>query len=606
MSSPRVELPAVLTLDWLREGYASGRLTPEAVLAAVLDRIDRHDQPQAWISRLPRQEVLAQARRVAIKGPQGLPLYGVPFAIKDNIDLAGVPTTAACPAFARTPERSAHVVERLLAAGAIVVGKTNLDQFATGLVGTRTPFGACHSVFSPQHVSGGSSSGSAVAVAAGLVSFALGTDTAGSGRIPAAFNNVVGYKPSRGLLSTRGLVPACRSLDCISVFSLTAADSDAVRRVVSAFDAEDPYSRELPAAPPLPAAVRLAIPRADQLQWFDDDAMAEAWLHYLQVLRRQGVTLVEIDFSPLREAARLLYDGPWLAERYAAVGDFIEQHPEAVLPLTRGLIAEGRRPLAVDAFRAEYRRLSLKRQVEQQLAAVTALLLPGAGRHFRLAEIDQEPLRHNSALGTYTNFMNLLDMAAVAVPGGFRDDGLPFGITVCAAAGTDALLLQLASRLHGWAACGMGVARTSAPPPLPLAAAPAEAMVDVAVCGAHLSGLPLNHQLLDRGALLVQTTRTASDYQLFALPDTTPPKPGLVRTPGFAGPGVDIEVWRLPARLFGSFVAGIPAPLGIGRIRLADGSEVMSFLCEAHAVQNAADITSFGGWRAWLAASSAR
>lgn len=598
----QLNLPQVLTLDWLRAAYASGQATPESLLAAVLDRIERHDQPQAWISRLSRQDVLAQARRVALKGPERLPLYGVPFAIKDNIDLAGVPTTAACPAYAYTPEKSAPVVERLLAAGAIVLGKTNLDQFATGLVGTRTPFGACHSVFSRQHVSGGSSSGSAVVVAAGLASFALGTDTAGSGRIPAAFNNLLGWKPSRGLLSSRGVVPACRSLDCVSVFALNAADADVLRRIVAAPDADDPFSRTLPEAPPAAGVVRLGIPRREQWQWFGDEEMQQAWQRYLVQLQAAGIRLEDMDYGPWRDAARLLYEGPWLAERQVAVGEFIQQQPEAVWPVTRQIIGEAPLASAADYFRADYRRQALRAQVEQQLRGVDAVLLPTAGRHFRLAEIEQEPLRHNSTLGYYTNYMNLLDLAGVAVPAGFREDGLPFGVTLCAAAGSDGRLLQLAGRLHQLGACGMGIARQQAVPEPPVAA-PDGQWLDIAVCGAHLSGLPLNGQLQERGARLHRTTRTAAHYRLYALPGTIPPKPGLVRSPGFAGPGIEVEVWSVPMTHVGSFLAGIPAPLGLGRIQLEDGSEVTSFLCEAAAVEGAQDISAFGGWRAWLASS---
>lgn len=594
-----VQLPPHLTLDWLRQAYATGDLTPESLLVALLDRIDAHDQPQAWISRLPREAVLEQARQVMRKGPAGQALYGVPFAIKDNIDLAGVPTTAGCPAFAYVPQVSAPVVDALLAAGAIVLGKTNMDQFATGLVGTRTPYGACHSVYSAQHIAGGSSSGSAVVVAAGLACFALGTDTAGSGRIPAAFNNLFGWKPSRGLLSARGLLPACRSLDCISVFSLTAGDSDAVRQVVAGFDVDDPFSRQLqavalPVSPPV-----LAVPRADQLQWFDDTQMARAWQDWLHSLQQAGIACVEIDFSPWSEAARLLYEGPWLAERQVAVGEFIAQHEHEVWPVTRQIIAAGEAGSAVDFFRADYRRLALRRQVERQLQNVSALMLPTAGRHFRLSEIGQEPLRHNQALGYYTNFMNLLDLAAVAVPAGFREDGLPFGITLCAGVGSDAALLQLAAALppavaapacHG-AAVSAAIPRESAPEPC----------LDIAVCGAHLSGLALNGQLLERGAVLLRTTRTAADYRLYALPDTHPPKPGLLRSPGFAGPGIEVEVWRMPQAQLGSFLALIPAPLGLGRIELADASQVTGFLCEAWALAQALDISAYGGWRAWLA-----
>ena len=594
-----MELPSVLNISTLREGYLSGRLTVEGVAAAVLDRIERHDQPQAWISRLARNDVLAYARRVALKNPKDLPLFGIPFAIKDNIDFAPLSTTAACPGYAYMPERSAVVVEKLIAAGAIPLGKTNLDQFANGLVGTRTPFGACHSVFSPLHISGGSSSGSAVVVAAGLVSFALGTDTAGSGRIPAAFNNIVGWKPSRGLISKRGLVPACKSLDCVSVFSLSALDADQVRRVVSGFDSEDPYSRELT----LPALVqsgrlRLGVPRREQLHWFDDSEMASSWQHALLRLHAAGIELVDIDFSPFRDTAKLLYDGPWVAERWAAVGEFVEAHPEAVLPLTRSIISQGRQAGGEDVFKAEYRRMAWKRVAEQTLQGVDALLTPSAGRHYRLLDIEHEPLRHNNELGTYTNFMNLFDMAAVAVPLGFRDDGLPFGVTISQVAGSDLALLAIADRLHQLSAAGMGVARTAQAPAM---LEQTQGWVDVAVCGAHLSGLPLNGQLLERGARLLESTRTAADYRLFALPNTTPAKPGLVYVPGSGGPGVQLEIWRLPLQQYGSFVAAIPAPLGIGQLRLVDGRQVQGFVCEAWATQGAEDITRFGGWRAWLA-----
>lgn len=593
------QLPTVLTLAWLREAYLSGRFSVAEVMVALQARIDAHDQPQAWITRLSREAIAAYVDRLAGVDPASLPLYGIPFAIKDNIDLAGVATTAACPDYAYVPERDASAVAALIAAGAIPLGKTNLDQFATGLVGTRSPYGVCHGVFSEQHISGGSSAGSAVVVAAGLACFALGTDTAGSGRVPAAFNNLVGWKPSRGLVSSRGVVPACRSLDCISVFALSAADAEQVAGVIAQPDSEDAYSRRfLPAGWPT-SQWRLAVPRPEQLQWFGDAEQGAAWARLLQALRDQGHALQEIDYTPFSEAAALLYEGPWVAERHAAVGDFIEAQPEAALPVIRQIIGGGKAPTARSLFQAEYRRRALEAQTQQLLADFDALLLPTAPRYYTLSELEADPFEPNRRLGTYNNFMNLLDMAGVAVPAGFRGDGLPFGVTLAQVAGRDAVLLRMAGELHRHLACGLGVDRAAAIPAAP-AGRPAADAVKIAVCGAHLSGLPLNRQLTERGGVLLGTARTAANYKLYALPNTTPPKPGLVCVPDSDGPGIEVEIWALPAHTVGSFLAGIPAPLGIGSLQLKDGRYVQGFVCEAWAVAEALDITAFGGWRAWL------
>ena len=588
----------------LQAGYAAGRFTPVDVLGEVLARADRAPERHAWIARLPAEAVLARARALAARGPAGLPLYGVPFAVKDNIDLAGVPTTAGCPAYARVPAASAPVVARLEAAGAVPVGKTNLDQFATGLVGTRSPYGACRNAFDPAFISGGSSSGSAVAVATGLASFSLGTDTAGSGRVPAAFNNLVGLKPSCGLLSTRGVVPACRSLDCVSVFALTAGDAARVLAVAEGLDPEDPYSRRL-AARPLPrpgAGLRVGVPRADQLEFFGDADAPGLFAAAAARLAGLGAALVEIDLAPFLEAARLLYEGPWVAERWAAVGAFLEASPEAVWPVTRAIIEGGRRPAAVEAFRAQYRLLELRRAAEAAWARADVLLTPTAGTIFRIAEVEAEPVRRNTDLGRYTNFVNLLDLAAVALPAGFRADGLPLGVTLLAPAGSDAALLELAGLAH--AAAGLPLGATGRPCP-PAPAGPAGALappgtIPLAVCGAHLQGLPLNHQLTDRGAHLVARTRTAPAYRFYALPGGPPRRPGLVRV-AEGGGAVEVEVWAVPAAELGGFVAGIPSPLGIGTLLLADGAAVPGFICEPFAVDGAEDITALGGWRAFLA-----
>ncbi|MBP1151191.1 allophanate hydrolase [Methylocaldum sp. RMAD-M] len=589
--------PASLDIETLSAAYRQRRITPVRLIEGLLARMDaEHGQP-VWIYRLPADEVLRYAHALEQRSPAELPLYGIPFAIKDNIDLAGTPTTAACPAYAYRPEQSAFAVRKLIEAGAIPIGKTNLDQFATGLTGTRSPYGACPNAFDPGYISGGSSSGSAVAVAKGWVSFALGTDTAGSGRVPAAFNNLVGLKPTPGLISTSGVVPACRSLDCVSIFALTAGDARRVFRVVATFDPSDPYARcDGTARPEFAERFRFGVPRPDQLEFFGDKDAERLFAAAAERLEAIGGRRIEIDFAPFLETARLLYEGPWVAERYLAIRDLLDRDPDAVYPVTRTIIERGKHHSASDTFAAFYRLMALKRAAEEVWTQADIILTPTTGTIYRLAEVEADPVRLNSNLGYYTNFMNLICLAAVAVPGGFNPGGLPFGITLFAPAGSDHALLNLAERLHY--AAGLTMGATGQPLPAPSSQPEREkpGHVRIAVCGAHLSGLPLNGQLTRRRGRLVKVTRTAPSYRLYALPDGK--RPGLLRqAPGAA---IEVEVWELPVAEFGGFVAEIPAPLGIGSLELEDGECVQGFLCEAYAVADALDITGHGEWKSYL------
>jgi allophanate hydrolase len=590
-----------LDLVTLRRAYRSGDLSPVAVVRGLVARIARHRDNPIWISLVPEDALVARAEQLARDegARERLPLYGVPFAVKDNIDVAGLPTTAACREFAYTPARTATAVERLLEAGAILVGKTNLDQFATGLVGTRSPYGAVRNAFDPAYVSGGSSSGSAVAVALGLASFALGTDTAGSGRVPAGFNNVVGLKPTRGIVSTAGVVPACRTLDCVSVFALTCGDARAVLDVLDAQDPADAFARDDRAPAWKQAGVfRFGVPRDDARQFFGDDEYGRLLATAIGRLRSLGGEPVEVDLAPFFAAAELLYGGPWIAERYAAVRAFFDAHAGSMDPVTRAVIGAARNFSAADAFDGAYRLAALRRETRAVWDAIDLLLVPTAGRIYRIAEIAADPLRLNANLGRYTNFVNLLDLAAIAVPSGFRADGLPFGVTFVAPARHDRWLALVGERYHRAAAVRLG-ATDAAVPQSAQEGPPDERAIRIAVVGAHLSGQPLNHQLTGRSATLVRTCRTAPMYRLYALPGTEPPKPGLVReAPGAA---IEVEIWEMPALHYGAFVAAIPAPLGIGTVELGDGSRVQGFLCESYATRGARDISSFGGWRAYLA-----
>ncbi len=588
-----------LSLDFgtLSAGYASGAFTPGDVVAEVYRRIAEQGEKPVWISLVPREQALAKAAQVS-KGP----LFGIPFAVKDNIDVAGVPTTCACPDFAYVSGRSATVVERLEAAGAIVIGKTNLDQFATGLVGTRSPYGIPSSVFDPEYVSGGSSSGSAVAVAGGLVSFALGTDTAGSGRVPAGFNNIVGLKPTKGWLSARGVVPACRTQDTVSIFALSVSDAAQAMAAASGFDGEDAYSRaprpftvEAP-----PSALRSGVP-AEGLEFFGDTDAERLYRASVERLRESGATIVEIDFAPFRDAARLLYQGPWVAERLAAIREFAQAKPCALHEVVGSIIQGAGKLSAVEAFEGFYRLAELTREAEAQWQAMDVMLLPTTGTTYKISEVLADPIQLNSNLGLYTNFVNLMDLSALAVPAGFRPNGLPFGVTLIGRAFEDGRLAAIGDALHRsldglkLGATGKPLAETES-----VKAGRSNGRIKVAVVGAHLTGQPLNVQLQERKAQLVTTTRTAPGYSFYALANTTPAKPGLVFDEKGAG-GIEVEVWEMDEGAFGSFVGLIPSPLGIGTIKLADGSLVKGFVCEPYAINGATDITQFGGWRAWLA-----
>lgn len=581
--------------EWL-SAYRSDGLTARATLQALRARLSSSDA--AWIyiasaAELDTQIDALEARIDAIY----LPLYGVPFAVKDNIDVAGIPTTAACPAFTYIPEADATAVAQLKKAGAIVLGKTNLDQFATGLVGTRSPYGAVPNSFNPDYVSGGSSSGSATSVANGLVPFSLGTDTAGSGRVPAGFNNIVGLKPTKGRFSTTGVVPACRSLDCVSIFALTVDDAELVASVMEGFDSVDGYSRRAPAAAYyFSARPRFAIPASPN--WFGDEQMRAAWETTLEKMRALDVELIELDFTPMFALAQLLYGGPWVAERYAAIGKFLESHAEDMNDVVRAIVEKASIFSAADAFNAEYQRADLARKIQFLMSSFDALLVPTSPRHPTIAEVAANPIDVNSQLGTYTNFVNLADCSALALPAGMRGDGLPFGITLIAPAWQDAALARFGKQWHAATQLPLG-ATDKKQLALTTSTETPKGYVRLAVVGAHLTGMPLNVQLQERKALFVESTFTAKNYRLFALPNTTPPKPGLIRTPT-AGAEIIVELWDVPLESFGSFVALIPAPLGIGTLTLKDGREVKGFICEGAAVEGATDITHLGGWRAYI------
>lgn len=579
-------------LESLRLAIASGRVGPVDIVETVIEGIELARRPEAWLHVVDAETLRRRARELEALGESGraLPLYGVPFAIKDNIDAAGIPTTAGCPAFAYTPRSDAFVVARLVEAGAILVGKTHMDQFATGLVGTRSPFGPCRNAHVADHISGGSSSGSAVVTAEGLVGFALGTDTAGSGRVPAVLNGVVGLKPTRGRLSLRGVVPACASLDCISIFARSAADASQVLTVAAAHDAADPFSR-MPSrsARPRPR-FRFGVPRIDGLPALDSEGMvlfARAVAH----LEAAGGEAVEFDYAPLLDAAALLYGGAWVAERATAVGDFLAHHPEAVDGAVATILGGAGAFSARHAFEDAHRLAEYRRRVRPLWQSVDLVVVPTVPRTYTIAEALAEPLEASRVYGAYNNFLNLLDMAAVAVPTGLWSSAVPFGVTLSAPAFSEPLLIAVASALERET---RGLVPRLAP----------ERRIRLAVVGAHLRGLPLHHQIAERGGRFVAEARTTADYRLYALAGSDPARPGLLRVAG-GGAAIEVEVWSLAPAEFGDFVASVPRPLSIGRVSLAGGDEVSGFLCEADAVKGARDISEFGGWRAWLAAPRA-
>lgn len=594
--------PFDLRLSALKTAYSDGSLTPRQLIAALHNHAAAlNPEFNLFIHLLSMQELEPYLAALDGKSPSELPLFGVPFAIKDNIDLAGIPTTAACPAFAYTPERSASLVEQLIALGAVPLGKTNLDQFATGLNGTRSPYGACRNSVHPDYPSGGSSAGSSLAVALGVASFALGTDTAGSGRVPAALNNLVGLKASKGLLSTAGVVPACRSLDCVTYFTASALEASQLLALTAKHDSRDQYSRSNPLWNDASAfgaprkGFRFGVPK--QLEFLGCTQSPALFAQSIEQLQALGGEPVEVDFAPFLAAARLLYAGPWVAERYSVAGTLIEQQPEAVLPVIKDVLSKAAGFSAVQTFEAQYQLQALKAQCDQLMAGLDCVLTPAYPRPVTLAELEAEPVQRNSDLGYYTNFMNMLDYAAVAVPAGFMANGLPWGVTLFGRVFTDQYLLSLADALQRQQALPLvGERRLSGPAPANTAR---NDMARVVVCGAHLNGLPLNWQLKQRGGRLVEATLSSPDYQLYALAGGPPFRPGMVRvTEG--GVSIPVEVWELPSSELGSFLTGIPAPLGLGKVQLASGAWESGFICEAYGLDGASNISAFGGWRAYM------
>lgn len=591
---------SIKTLGWTlaewKAGYANNTIQLED-LYALVEQFDYADP--AWISIASIEQLTAQIDALKqIENAGALPLFGVPIAVKDNIDVVGFASTAAFKLFTDIKTEDAYVVQRLKQAGAIIVGKTNLDQFATGLVGTRSPFGAVPNTFNPDYVSGGSSSGSGSVVARGLVPIALGTDTAGSGRIPATFNNIVGLKPTKGRFSNTGLLPACKSLDCISIFALTVVDATAVAEVMEGFDVTDSYSRVNPATAPakFSAQLNLAIPK--QLDFFGDAQSAVAFQQALIELKNLGAELTEIDFSAFSQLASQLYQGSWVAERTAAVADLLETSVHDFDPTVLEIIQKGQQYTAVDAYNAEYLKQELARDIQQTLAQFDALVVPSSPTIHTLAEMAESPIENNSHFGTYTNFTNLADLSAIAVPAGFRADGLPFGITFIAPAWHDTALADFAEKWQKHLKLPLGAVAKTLPEANSVMSAPSAQHFRVAVVGAHLTGMPLNFQLTTRQAVHVETTTTSADYALYALPGTVPPKPGLARQE--SGQKIIVELWDIPKARFGEFVAEIPTPLGMGNVELADGRWVKGFICEPYGLNGAKNISEFGGWRAYI------
>ncbi len=585
-----------LQISALHKAYANGEATVESVMEYCLQRAGEL-APEVWIRKLTAEEVAVYVDALQGESVDTKPLYGIPFVIKDNIDLAGIPTTAGCPDYEFVPEQSAHVVAQLIEAGAIPLGKTNLDQFATGLVGTRSPYGACPNSFDPDYVSGGSSSGSAVAVADGCASFSLGTDTAGSGRVPAAFNNLIGLKPSRGALSCSGVVPACKSLDCVSIFALDAADAQAVFEVANHFDPADCYARELEQAPVISSGWTFGVPKKEQLKFFGSAEYQAAFYESIDMLEKAGGTPVEIDFQPFLDAANLLYSGAWVNERHAAVGAFIEANPQAVLETTRTIIMSGLNIPAPDVFKGFYKLQAFKRIADEVMGSVDLIVTPTAGTPYKIEAVNADPIQLNTNLGYYTNYMNLLDYSAIAVPTVLTPT-VPFGVTLVSFAGHDLKLLQLADRLHQ--VSGLAVGKTDQRPmPLQLPAQK-KRTIDVAVCGAHLNGYPLHHQLEELGASFVESTETAPEYRMYAFETGGIAKPGLIRDEEKGG-RIYVEIYRLTYTNFGKFVSAIPAPLGIGKVKLKGGAEVCGFIAEPVVAAMGTEITELGDWRKYNA-----
>lgn len=593
----------IKTLGWTISEWQTAYSKNEIQLDTLKDLVASIDpQDNAWISIATVEQIeqqiqfLNELTKEAESLAKQFPLYGVPFAVKDNIDVAGFVTTAACKALNTIAVQDAETVRLLKQAGAIVVGKTNLDQFATGLVGTRSPFGIVANTFNSKYVSGGSSSGSASVVARGFVPFALGTDTAGSGRVPAAFNNIVGLKPTKGRFSNRGLLPACKSLDCISIFALTVADADLVANVLEAYDPLDSYSRKHPKNVPAHFSTKLKFAIPEKLNFFGDQLAEKAFQQTVQLLQSLNAEISQIDFSDFEQLAVQLYQGSWVAERTAALEYLLKTNPDAFDPTVLEIIKNGEKYSAVDAYNAEYLKQDLARKIQQRLADFDALIVPTAPTIYSIEQLEQNPIEYNAHLGTYTNFTNLADLSALALPAGFRADHLPFGITLIAPAWHDEALVHFGKAWQNYLALKLGALDKTLP--LRSATPISQHHIRVAVVGAHLTGMPLNFQLTTRDAVHIETTTTSKNYALYALNGTVPPKPGLARQQD--GQSIIVELWDVPTARFGEFVAEIPTPLGMGNVELEDGRWVKGFICEPYGIDDAENISHFGGWRAYI------
>lgn len=548
---------------------------------ALLDQLNTEN---IFISALGIEELKDKIDQVQVKTNVKKPLLGIPFAVKDNIDVAGFETTAGCKEYSYTPSKSAFTVKTLEQAGAICIGKTNMDQFATGLVGTRSPYGIAKNYYNEEYIPGGSSSGSASALTSNYACFSLGTDTAGSGRVPAAFQNLIGVKPSKGIISTCGVVPACKSLDCVSVFANKLEDAELVLKILSAYDEQDPYSRSNQQAQ-LKDNYRIAIPLKENLKFFGNSFYEGAFNAFIESLRQHGYNIAEIDFSPMFDAAKLLYNGPWVAERFHAVGEFIEKNPAAILQTTKTIILGGKTPTASQYFDAEYQLKKYEKLFDNYTQSFDAFVMPTAGTIYKIEEVKSNPIELNSNLGYYTNFMNLLDCSALALPVTITENNLPFGVTLFAPAFNDLNLLNLGKKMAHQNTLNLQNENTE--------------LIDLAVCGAHKREGVLNYQLKEIGAIYKRTTLTSESYRFYALENLSPVRPGLVCDPGH-GSKIEVEIWKVPASKLGGFINSISAPLSFGKITLENGEQVTSFLCELYALDQAKEITHLQRWENYL------
>lgn len=575
-------IPSKLTIDWLQENYQKQTITPREVVNEIINRSKRDEDMNIWITAPSWDWMEPYVERLASIDPSDAPLWGVPFAIKDNIDLKNIPTTAGCKDYAYTPAEHATIVDRLIQAGAIPVGKANLDQFATGLVGTRSPYGETHNSIRKEMISGGSSSGSAVAVARGQAAFAFGTDTAGSGRVPAALNNLVGYKPSLGAWSKKGVVPACESIDTVSVFAHTLSDALVVDAQARVKDISDPWSKEIPSSKN--STVRKFCLPKEPVDFYGSYGLGykQAWETAVEKIKSLHVPVEYVNTELFEKAAEILYGGPWISERWSAVGGFVKSHPNAVHPVTEQVLRSGG-PGTYDAallFDAIHQLQSLKREAEELLRDCV-LVMPTCGGTWSREEVRNDPVATNTDMGRYTNHCNLLDLAAAAIPAGEAADGIPFGVSFFSLSDQENLLVEAAD---------LFLKSSSYIKP-----DTDEESVPFAVCGLHMRGYSLEYQMVESGAEFIKEEKTAPTYQFIKL-SGNPSKPGLIKQP-YGGTSIEVEIWKMPLKSLGQFITAIPAPLGVGKVELQDGSEVPGFICEGYAEQEAEDISTLGGWR---------